>query len=321
MQRLLYLLLFLIAYGSLYPFNFDAAAWSAQLRGDFFNFNAFYSTRGDVVGNLLLFLPVGFLMVHISRLQQSPWPHFALWLLIGVSGAGALQFLQMLLSGRDAWAGDVIWNLVGLLLGAVVSLAFKPEQLQTLLKRIDFPLVLAMGLVMTLLLPLIPTFDLQVVKDTIKSAVQHRQMDVFLVYLHMITWAAIFFFLRESAASGSGCWYYLLLLPIVIGLQLVLLHNPLTLSELVGAVLGMFVCLVPNKRMVQVLVQVMLIIAIVVYPFEFWNRADERIIFSGKHQQYVQPPVMLFLFYEILSWLLLVAASAWLFINWRRLYR
>lgn len=108
------LLALLIAYGSLYPFDFTPPdAWLpelARLLAD----TRLWSSRGDVLGNILLFLP--WALVSRPLAGASARAQWSL-LLSGLALSAGLQVLQIALPSRDAAVSDIVWNMVGLLLG------------------------------------------------------------------------------------------------------------------------------------------------------------------------------------------------------------
>lgn len=122
---LLLLCLLAITHGSLYPWVFQAPAggwrprWHrlwAWMEGPL------WTTGGDVVGNVVLFIPLGMLAWQAS----SPWRRaWALRLGVVVAGgllfATALQVGQIWLPTRSAAISDVVWNALGLVLGLAFS--------------------------------------------------------------------------------------------------------------------------------------------------------------------------------------------------------
>jgi VanZ family protein len=104
----------LIAYGSLYPFDFTLPeAWLPALR-QLLADTRLWSSRGDVLGNVLLFLPWG---MAASWQPGAPARTRLPVLLTGLALATALQVMQIALPSRDAALSDIVWNAVGLLLG------------------------------------------------------------------------------------------------------------------------------------------------------------------------------------------------------------
>ena len=70
-RGLLLLCLLLITYGSLYPFHVVAPASLHDAWNAFITNFAVWTTRGDVIGNLALFVPLGLLDRKSTRLNSS----------------------------------------------------------------------------------------------------------------------------------------------------------------------------------------------------------------------------------------------------------
>jgi len=105
----------LIVYGSLFPFDFAMPAdFQSRLLTLLADWRLF-SSRGDVLGNILLFVPLGLL----CALARTAHPLRAHLLHLGWATALALgcQVAQIFVPARTAAMSDVIWNLAGQLLG------------------------------------------------------------------------------------------------------------------------------------------------------------------------------------------------------------
>ena len=167
-SRLLAPILFLIIYGSLYPFNFSVAKPDALAR--LFSDRKLFTSLGDMLGNVLLFAPLGLISVlnwapawGLTRAVMSA-------VVIGFSIALGLQILQIFLPARDAALADVVWNMAGMLCGALAGgyitknkfglTALSPDQIT--------PLFLLVGVVAIEWLPLVPSLDLELIKKNLK---------------------------------------------------------------------------------------------------------------------------------------------------------
>ena len=122
MPFLFYFSLGLIVYGSLYPFDFSLTAMGNVDIGHFLADWRLFSSRGDLLGNVGLFLPYGFFGMLAVRAEQSRSARFVALAVFGLFAAAWLQFMQLALPSRDAALGDVIWNAVGMSLGAAAAL-------------------------------------------------------------------------------------------------------------------------------------------------------------------------------------------------------
>lgn len=155
----------LIAYGSLYPFSFSAAADRAFAKL-FFEFELFNS-RGDILGNIGLFVPWGLFGILVYSARRGFW-HAVTWTTsLGFLLAFVLQVIQVWIPARSASMGDVVWNLVGCLLGAGMGrmLSTRPRLLAALSPgQIRAIYMLAIWLAIEWL-PLVPSLDFQLFKQ------------------------------------------------------------------------------------------------------------------------------------------------------------
>jgi len=163
------LLLSLITYGSLYPFawNFTAPqAFDYALTGR--------PGLSDLVENIILFLPLGWILAWRHQALQCRRVAAVGWLMLALVFAFVLQWLQMYLPRTPALA-DVLFNLVGYLAGWAAGLATRHAltrltSRQHRLRDTDrFALLMVVLWLIAELFPLIPTTDLSTVIANLKS--------------------------------------------------------------------------------------------------------------------------------------------------------
>lgn len=115
-----------VAYGSLYPFRFvEPASFAAALRAMFAPMQLWqlWTSRGDVAGNVLLFVPIGVAIVYATAHSAGVWWRRALYVLAAVLFALVLQIAQIYLPARSAALSDAVWNSVGAVLGIALGQA------------------------------------------------------------------------------------------------------------------------------------------------------------------------------------------------------
>lgn len=167
--RLRWLLIFLVSYGSLYPFSFRSPASALEDLRLFLSHTSLWSSLGDVMGNVLLFLPWG-ILARLGLERRADWA----WktILLGLALALALQLAQILVPVRDARLSDVFWNAVGIGLGYVVcapilQFVFRgPHRLS-----VNARTGLLVGLLWFVMesLPLVPGIDWAAIKLALKA--------------------------------------------------------------------------------------------------------------------------------------------------------
>lgn len=169
----------LVLYGSLYPFDFRASVatperWAAFLRWPASN------SLGDTVGNIALFLPLGFLSALVIARRATVRRRttalvFATAAVATTVFAVALQVAQAWLPSRSPATADVVWNMTGYGLGlALHALHAIPgntaQRLQRELEPMEWS---ALGLValwvLGEVLPFVPALDWFGFKQNIKS--------------------------------------------------------------------------------------------------------------------------------------------------------
>lgn len=120
------LTLLAVTYGSLYPLQFVAppslwAAWVHMLLDA-----GWWEGGGDVVANVVLFVPVGALSWLVLERRAVPkWRRTACVLLGGFAFGFALQVGQLWLPRRWPQLSDAVWNSLGLLVGILLAPALR----------------------------------------------------------------------------------------------------------------------------------------------------------------------------------------------------
>jgi VanZ family protein len=170
MGLLLFLVVVLIGYGSLYPFDFSAAGVNRATIDEFLRSWTAPSSRGDILGNIFLFLLFGLL----GQLALPPGgrraARFARLLVFGLAFALALQVAQLFIHERAAVLIDVVWNMVGLVIGALIAF---PDRIRTLItgQRLAsgamVPMLLIGAWIASLLVPFVPSIDLELWRDSL----------------------------------------------------------------------------------------------------------------------------------------------------------
>jgi VanZ family protein len=175
--------LVLVTHGSVYPWHFEQPASLGDAVRRLFLEVHLWTGRGDVVGNIVLFVPVGVLgklMLDRSRIASAL--HVPALLAFGVPFALALQVVQIFVPSRDAAMSDVLWNTVGLLIGIVLArMAVRATPaLARLAGPLTYPAAAMVGLWLAIeLWPFVPTLDWQHVKDALKPLLIERRWTAF----------------------------------------------------------------------------------------------------------------------------------------------
>jgi VanZ family protein len=167
LNRWHFVLAVLIAYGSLYPFDFTLPQFPGQALRAMLT-SILWTSKGDVLGNLLLFVPWGLASGLLYRSGPANYCRAAL----GLALAAILQVLQIALPSRDAALSDIIWNGVGIYVGQFVLAPFAQrlrDEHSGLLHAHTLPLALIALWLATQTLPCIPSLDLALLRANIRA--------------------------------------------------------------------------------------------------------------------------------------------------------
>jgi VanZ family protein len=160
----------LIAYGSLYPFDV-ATPEPGALRGLFSNWTL-TTARGDMLGNLALFVLWGVAGMMTVAPRRGMWRAVAFTVVAGFALAFGCQIAQVWVPSRSASLADVFWNMAGVAVGLLLGRQAL-KHLGTSTTDMSLPLVPTCLLGAWLFyywLPLVPSIDLQLLKDNLNRS-------------------------------------------------------------------------------------------------------------------------------------------------------
>ena len=109
-------------HGSLYPYHFIEPESFRDAFAQMLARRHWWTSRGDVLGNVVLFVPLAALGQWVLQLWVRPRVASVLLLLAGGAAALGLQVAQLYVPERDAELADVLWNVIGLAIGLGVAL-------------------------------------------------------------------------------------------------------------------------------------------------------------------------------------------------------
>ena len=158
-----------IIYGSLYPFTFVVPGSFEDALRRLHRTWGVKTARGDLLGNLALFVPFGIAWVWKVRGGWRRMAAAAAALVTGVGLSYGLQIAQIYVPQRDATMVDVVWNIVGLVAGigiGLLGIGFEDDQGET---PSLVPLALLLAWAAFELVPFVPTIDLQLLKESAKA--------------------------------------------------------------------------------------------------------------------------------------------------------
>jgi VanZ family protein len=171
----------LVVHGSLYPYHFIEPESFQDALAQLLARRRWWTSRGDVLGNVVLFVPLGVLGQWVAQLWVRRRSAATLVLLAGTATAFGLQVAQLYVPERDAELADVLWNAVGLWLGITAALLTPAARLglagrplgRTTAESARLRLAAALTVLWLSLnwWPFVPTLDWAHVKSVLKGVV------------------------------------------------------------------------------------------------------------------------------------------------------
>lgn len=232
----------LATHGSLYPWRFARPASFAVAWDGMMHQSTWWTGRGDVVGNVMLFVPLGALGWIAWRYGR--WPptlRAALLLATGVAFAFALQVAQIYVPSRDAAWSDVVWNTLGLLIGMLLATPLARLPIEPLQARaLRLPLMFVALWLALQWWPFVPRLDWQHMKDALKPLLLHPQWRTGSAIDSALSLALVGVLLRGLQRRA----WWLVALPVVAAFGALLVeHQFLSLSRCAGWLGGVLLAL------------------------------------------------------------------------------
>lgn len=237
-----------IVYGSLYPFAFqDAGSFGADLSHFAGSWRDPPQSRGDMLANLLLYMPLG---LTIAQAFGRP-RRFALLLAVA-SGAAlslAIELTQFFDAGRVSALSDFYLNVAGTLAGAALAgttvagrtkLSWPPGSAPA------FARLLLLAWIGWRLYPYVPTIDLHKYWHSVRPLLEPHLTTYDILRYTVYWWSAIFLF-----QTGLGPKRLLLVFPAMLcffAAKVVIISQVISLPELLGAALAFFLGQSLTKR-------------------------------------------------------------------------
>lgn len=177
----------LVLYGSFYPFHF-ASRGGSPVEAVLATYRQ-PSSRGDTIGNILFYMPLGF--VALRAFSRTLRPVHIIWI---AAACGTLSFVievtQYYDVSRVASMADVYANVAGALCGATIALlagrvhgSWSPTR-----GPVDeFAALLLVAWLAARLFPYVPSLDLQQIKDALKPVLLRPAFAPLPFYRHLVT--------------------------------------------------------------------------------------------------------------------------------------
>jgi glycopeptide antibiotics resistance protein len=274
----------LILYGSLFPFQIRR---SADL--DLFNLIGTLTfkrtTRGDIVANLLLYIPLGLCLMFAWIGRQTRWP-LARTILVGMALSLAVELTQTYLRFRVSSLTDVALNTISTLCGAAAAMAYSAVGTSVRIpalasNRLD-PAALSVVLLWLSfrLAPFVPTIDWQKYKDALKPLFIDPQVGALDLLRYVTGWLVVGYAIRLLTRREYVLAATLAIVGIVLFGRLVVVGKTLNVSEIAALAacvpLAALLIALRDERRAALLAGLLTaaIVAQGVAPFEFMSQAQ-----------------------------------------------
>ncbi|WMS86423.1 VanZ family protein [Pleionea litopenaei] len=246
MRRMLAVVALVIGYGSLYPFNFH---FELAMNNDWWHwlFDVSAATsRGDVLGNVLLFIPLGFIAAfgwHDRSLAEHRTWRFGL-LLAACVYALVLQMAQVMLPSRVASMSDTWANLLGIAIGALAFKIIASQKMATwmqsdrVIAERAIPAFLVCCWLGYLWFPFIPSLRWEQIVYSFRPLTHWHLLSPFNWLDDWVFWSLFWWLLARMLPRSPSMWQQVGMVIAIMLVQAVLVRNIMTLSHVLAALVS-----------------------------------------------------------------------------------
>jgi VanZ family protein len=252
--RLLFLVIALIVYGSLYPWHFDFDGSGANplwVLLDAWPRGIDRFVLRDAAINLLLYFPLGMVAFLAVARRHGRLVAFDAALLIALGLSASMEMLQIYDPGRTCSLLDVFCNVSGAAAGALAALVFQPE-LASLARRKPgrhgpAALLLAACWASYQLYPFFPLLSRTKLRTSLNLLAGTASWSAVEVWANAAEWLAAALVLEALFGRMRPRW--LLAAMACLPLRLFIAERSVTLSEALGAALALLLwSLLPERK-------------------------------------------------------------------------
>jgi VanZ family protein len=327
---LLFAVLALIAYGSLYPFNFKPDAIEGGMFEALRQLSWARAGRGDRISNVLLYLPLGFCLFLWLEMRLRRVPSLVLATTIGALVSLAIEVAQVYVSRRVPSLTDLVLNTSGTLLGAaggwiwqgLSALMHLPARAEKPARDPGARVVLALWLAWRFA-PFVPEVDLAKLKAALRPLFS-PQIDPIAVFVYLTCWLVVNQAISALAIRPRRLEILLLVIAAVLVGRLLVASQSLVPAELLALLLLLPLVVLmhrlsPRPRRAALMLAVATVLIIEgLAPFDFTppTQGFDLWPFVAWFEMGVPAAVQAFDWVELFGKLFLFAALAWTIKQW-----
>lgn len=232
------LIVIVILYGSLYPFDFRIPGKGIGPVATLIGSWAEKPGRGDFLSNILLYMPLGYFGYHATDRATGGWRQAILVILLGTMLSISMELTQYYDEGRDTEATDVYSNAIGTILGVVVGLVMGGGFIRRLLQERPLdrvPLMFLGAWTAYRLYPYVPTIDLHKYWNALKPVVLRPSLTGFDLFRHSAIWLTIGTLIEGVVGYRRSARLFPLFAAGVLVAKIFIVDASLSVAEIAGA--------------------------------------------------------------------------------------
>jgi VanZ family protein len=231
-------MMFVIGYGSLYPFRFWANPNPDGALRALLSTWSTWTNPADVLANVLFYLPLGFFISRALRPWRGP-ACVAFAAALGLTLSFTMESLQLYVLGRDSAMSDVYSDVIGVTLGALAGYLSRRFERNDFLNSGDpFPKLLLVTWLLSRLYPYLPVIDPHKYWDALKPLIYSPISPVDLCR-HLVTWLVVAEMIESLLGRFWGRFAPLLLLPSLLAARIFIAEIALSPDEILGGAAGL----------------------------------------------------------------------------------
>ncbi len=246
MRTLFILTIFLIAYGSLFPFDFQATSLHITIHDlILLESGRDFTGLGDLLANIALFIPYGFIgFLLANRSHQKHHKIFAV-IALGLLSSYTLQVLQLYLPSRYAAWNDIFANFMGIIVGMLA--ASLPWNKSLYINHTRFAAwrspqgVLVIAWLASELIPFVPTLAVNLVWGNVKALLINTEIAPLAILTKAISWLTFAYLLESLTGKNKADSAFPLILFLTLTAKFFIINSNITTSDLLGGILALTV--------------------------------------------------------------------------------
>lgn len=234
---LFFITIFLITYGSLYPFDFKYNDFYYDDFIELFFENDGVFRLSDLIANIVLFIPYGIVSFLLSTKSYSTKLKLLFYIIFGISFSVFLQIIQVYFPSRVVAFSDVLWNVFGIFIGIFISFIFR-SKIYNIESKVGIlycsQVFLITFWIASNLIPFVPTLQVDLVRDNVKYLIE-SSIYINEVIFQTVAWIVCLYFIFSIRKKIS---IFYLLVSFTLVAKLFVVDSQLTISMVGSSILS-----------------------------------------------------------------------------------